>query len=230
LPMQCAKLHLYEHSPHLLGPFEPKLQAYAKGALEERGVAVHCGVSVSKVGPTSIELSTGEKVKTHTLVWAAGLQANPVTATLGIELAHGGRVPVDGTLRLAGQPNCFAIGDIAAATSEAGRPLPGLGAVALQAGHYVGEAIKQLLASQQPPPFHYVDKGTMAQVGRGAAVVELPGGRTMTGLLAWVTWLGVHLSLLNGAEEKSTAFVDWGWNLLTHERGKRILLSDENES
>ena len=108
------------------------------------------------------------------------------------------------------------------------RVLPGLGAVALQAGRHVGESIKRLAAGQEPEPFQYLDKGTMAQVGRGAGVVELPWGGALTGHVAWLAWLGVHLALLNGAEQKISTFVDWGWNLLTRDRDKRIIFADED--
>ena len=229
LPMEKAKLVLYEQAPNLLGPFHPKLQAYARKALEERGVEVHTGTGVRKVEATNIGLSTGETVRTHTLVWAAGLQASPVVSSLGVELVHGGRVPVGLDLQLKDHPGVFAIGDIAAmADGKTGKLLPGLGATALQAGRHAGATIKRLLDGKQPEPFQYFNKGTMAQVGRGAAVVELPTGGTLTGHVAWLAWLGVHLSLLNGAEEKSSVFVDWGWNVLTRKRGKRIILSDED--
>ena len=229
LPVGDGQVLLYEHSPQLLGTFAPKLESYARKALEERGVKVHTGTGVAKIGPASIDLSTGATVKTHTTVWAAGLQANPIVSSLGVELVHGGRIPVGPDLQVKGHPGVFAIGDIAAMTDgKTGQVLPGLGATALQAGRHVGETIKCLLDGKQPKPFEYFNKGLMAQVGRGAAVVELPTGGTMTGHLAWLAWLGVHLSLLNGAEEKAGVFVDWGWNLLTHKRGKRIILSDED--
>jgi NADH:ubiquinone reductase (H+-translocating) len=229
LPVEQAQVFLYEHSPNLLGTFAPRLESYARKALEERGAKVQAGTGVSKIGPGSIELSTGATVKTHTTVWAAGLQANPIVSSLGVELVHGGRIPVGSDLQVKGHPGVFAIGDIAAMTDgKTGQVLPGLGATALQAGRHVGETIKRLLDGKQPEPFEYFNKGMMAQVGRGAAVVELPTGGTMTGHLAWLAWLGVHLSLLNGAEEKMGIFVDWGWNLLTHKRGKRIILSDDD--
>ena len=229
LPVEKAQVLLYEHSPNLLGTFAPKVEGYARKALEERGAKVCTGMGVSKIGPASIELSNGETVKTQTTVWAAGLQAASVVSSLGVELAHGGRIPVGPDLQIKDRPGVFAIGDIAAVTDgKTGKMLPGLGATALQAGRHTGEMIKSMLAGKPPKPFEYFNKGTMAQVGRGAAVVELPNGATMTGHLAWIAWLGVHLSLLNGAEEKAGIFVDWGWNILTHKRGKRIILSDED--
>jgi NADH dehydrogenase len=228
VPIDKVRIVLYEHSPHLLAPFAPKLRDYAEKTLTERGIEVHTGTGVKEVQPTQITLASGEVVKTQTLVWAAGLRASPLAESLGIELAPGGRIPVDGTLQIKDHAGIFAIGDIASMTdAKTGQPLPGPGAVALQAGHYVGRSISQLAEGKPIEPFHYINKGTMAQVGRGAAVVELPNGGTLTGPLAWVAWLGVHLSLLSGAEEKTSVFVDWGWNALTHRRGKRIILTDE---
>jgi NADH dehydrogenase len=227
VPTEKFRIILYEHSPQLLALFQPKLREYAQKTLTDRGVEVHTSVGVAEVGPTQIKLANGELVKTHSVIWAAGLQANPITTSLGIELARGGRIPVGPQLQLQAHPEVFAVGDIALTTNpKDGRPLPGLGAVALQAGRYVGQAIARLLDRQLLTPFEYVDKGTMAQIGRGAAVVELPGGETLQGRIAWLAWLGVHLSLLSGAEEKTSVFVDWGWNLMTHQRGKRILLTD----
>jgi NADH:ubiquinone reductase (H+-translocating) len=229
LPVDKAKVMLYEHAAQLLAPFAPKLQTYAQRALQERGVEIHTGTGVSQIGPTSIALSTGDTVNTHTLVWAAGLQANPIVNSLGIDLVHGGRIPVGADLQVKDHPGVFAIGDIAAMSDgKTGQVLPGLGATALQAGRHVGTTIQRLLDGKQPEPFEFFNKGIMAQVGRGAAVVQLPTGGTMTGHLAWLAWLGVHLALLNGAEEKLSTFVDWGWSLLTHKRGKRIILSDED--
>jgi NADH dehydrogenase len=228
LAVDRARLILYESSPQLLGAFKPKLQAYARKELEARGVEVQVGTGVTEVGPRTIRLSNGQTIRAHTLIWAGGLKANPVVKSLGIATVHGDRIPVGPDLQVKGHPGVFAIGDIAAMTDgKTGKVLPGLGAVALQAGRHVGETIRRLVRGHQPEPFQYLDKGTMAQVGRGAAVVELPWGGTLTGHVAWLAWLGVHLALLNGAEEKVSTFVDWGWNLLTHHREKRIILSDE---
>ena len=228
LPLDRARVIIYEHSPHVLAPFQPKLRDYAMQALEVRGVEVYTSTGVTRVGSDTVTLTTGETIKTRTLVWAAGLQANPVTATLGIPLAQGGRIPVGPCLQVPNHSEVFAIGDIASATDgSTGGPLPGLAAVAMQAGHYAGKSIASLVEGEPIEPFCYVNKGTMAQIGRGAAVVELPMGGTLTGRAAWLAWLGVHLSLLSGVEEKSRVFLDWGWNILTHNRGKRMLLDDE---
>jgi NADH dehydrogenase len=113
---------------------------------------------------------------------------------------------------------------------ESGKPLPGLGAVALQAGRHVGETIQLLLNKQPVRPFRYFNKGTMAQIGRGAGVVELPGGSSLTGPIAWIAWLGVHLSLLSGTEDKTSVFVDWGWNAITRKRANRTIFGNDAPS
>jgi NADH dehydrogenase len=229
LAVDRAKIVQFEFSPHLLGPFKPKIQVYARKQLEARGVDVRTGTGVTKVDRTSIGLSNGETIRTHTLVWAAGLQANPLVKSIGVSTVHGDRIPVGADLQVKDHAGVFAIGDIAAITDgKTGKVLPGLGAVALQAGRHVGESIKRLVAGQEPAPFQFFDKGTMAQVGRGAGVVEFPWGGTLTGHVAWLTWLGVHLALLNGAEEKISTFVDWGWTLVSGQRGKRMILTDED--
>ena len=153
----------------------------------------------------------------------------PHAGILGAGFGGIGALKSLGDAKVSVTPGVFAIGDIAAMTDgKTGKLLPALGATALQAGHHVGKTIRRLLDGKQIEPFEYFDKGFMAQVGRGAAVVELPTDDTMTGTPAWLAWLGVHLCLINGAEQKSATFVDWGWNLLTRKRVKRIILSHED--
>jgi NADH dehydrogenase len=226
LPVDRAEVHLYELGPHLLAPFKPKLQEYARKALEERDVQVHLGDGVVGVEPTRVQLKSGPTIKAHTLVWAAGLTASPIAGLLGVDLVHG-RVPVKPDLSLEGHPEVFVVGDLALITdAKTGQPLPQLGSVAQQAGFAAGDNIARLVKGQKSEPFRYHDKGTMATIGRGAAVVEFHSGRTMTGHSAWLAWLGVHLMLLSGGEEKSLTFLDWGWNLVANNRGKRIVIDE----
>lgn len=223
-----AQVILFEAGPKLLGPFKPNLQKYAKKALEKMDVTVRLDEGVSEISPTSITLRSGEVVKTHTLVWGAGIQAHPLAKSLGVEQVRGGRIPVELDLSLNGRPEVFVIGDIAMITdANTNEQLPQLGSVAQQAGRHTGENIGRLVQGEATKPFEYLDKGTMAAIGRGAAVVQLPGHGTMTGRTAWLAWLGVHLALLAGGEEKSATIVDWGWNIATKKRGKRIVLTDE---
>ncbi|MCA9951384.1 MAG: NAD(P)/FAD-dependent oxidoreductase [Anaerolineales bacterium] len=224
-----AQVILFEAGPKLLGPFKPKLQKYAKKALEKLDVTVRLEEGVSEITPTSITLRSGEVVKTHTLVWGAGVQAHPLAKSLGVEQVRGGRIPVELDLSLNGRPEVFVVGDIALITdAKTKKPLPQLGSVAQQAGRHVGKNIERLVGGKPTEPFEYLDKGTMAAIGRGAAVVQMPGHGSMTGHAAWLAWLGVHVALLAGGEEKSSTIVDWGWNILTQKRGKRIMLTDED--
>jgi NADH dehydrogenase len=224
LPVDRAEIHLYERGTKLLGSFKPALQEYAKAVLEKRGVRVHLGEGVAEIEATRVRLESGGEVKAYTLVWAAGLQANPLASSLGIELTHD-RLPVNPDLSLKGHPEVFAAGDIAVVTDAAtGRPLPQLGSVAKQAGEQAGRNLARQVRGEGGEPFRYRDRGTMATVGRGAAVVELGGRLTLTGYFAWLSWLFVHLLLLSGGVQKSLTLRDWAWNLLTRRRGKRIVV------
>jgi NADH:quinone reductase (non-electrogenic) len=221
LPAEQAEVHLFEMGPSLLSPFKPNLQEYAKKALEERGVQVHLGEGVVEIEPTRIHLKSGASVKAHTLVWGAGIAANPLAGSLGEELARG-RVPVELDLSLKGHPEVSAVGDIAMITdSKTGAQLPQLGSVALQAGTHAGANIARLVKGQKTEPFKYTDKGTMATIGRGAAVVQFRRGRTMTGRPAWLAWNTVHLMLLSGGEQKIRTFLVWSRDRLTWGRRKR---------
>jgi len=229
LPVDKARIILYNHGPDLLGPFNPKLRKYAKKALEQRGVEVRTGIGVSAIGSDNVTLSSGETVKARTVVWAAGVQAHPIAKTLGLPTGKGGCIPVTLDLSLEGHPKVYIIGDIAAMTdAKTNTLLPQLGSTAMQAGKHAGENIGRAVKGEKTEPFKYLDKGFMATIGRGAAVVEMPHGHTMTGHAAWLAWLGVHLVLLSGSETKATTGVDWGWNVLTKKRGKRIIVSDED--
>ncbi len=222
--VERTEVHLYEMGPRLLGAFTPKLQAYAQRALEKRGVHVHTGEGVVEIEPTRVHLRSGGVIKAHTLVWGAGLQANPLVASLGLELVKG-RVPVNPDLRLAGHPEVFVVGDVSIFTDgRTNRPLPQLGSVAKQAGTRAGRNIARLVRGEPTQPFTYRDKGTMGAIGRGAAVVEMPFGLTVTGYLAWWMWLGVHLVLLSGGEAKLLTFLDWLWSMRLRQRGKRIVV------
>jgi NADH dehydrogenase len=229
LPLEKAQVILLNHGSSLLEMFKPKLRDYAKKALEQRDVIVRLGEGATVIDHHSVTLSSGEVIQTHTPIWTAGVHANPVAQTLGVALAQGGRVPVEPDLSLAGHPEVFVVGDIALMTDDKTKKhVPQLGSTALQAGSQAGKNIARLIKGEQTEPFTYLDKGSMATVGRGAAITELPTGQTMTGHLAWMAWLGVHLALLSGEQNKSAAAVDWGWTALTHKRGKRIVVTDED--
>ncbi len=223
VPPDKARIVLLEASDDLLGMFRSGLRAYARRALADRGVEVRTGEVVASVDADGVTLRSGEVIPTRTLVWGAGLTANPLVKTLGVDLARGDRLPTEADLSLAGRPEVFVVGDVAWTTVEGSdRALPQLGSVALQAGEHVAGNIGRLAAGKPTEPFHYHDKGTMATIGRGAAVVQTQGGRTLKGRTAWLAWGAVHLALLSTGEDRAKAAVDWTWSAFTHERPGRI--------
>jgi NADH dehydrogenase len=232
IPEDKARIVLVEAGPALFAMFKENLQEYTQAALEKRTVEVRTGVAVKSVSPTRVALASGDVLSAHTLVWGAGLQGNKLVRSLGIELQRGDRIGVGPELTLSDHPEVYAVGDIAAITdSKTEQVLPQLGSVALQSGEHAGETIARRIAGKTTKPFAYRDKGTMAAIGRGAAVVQMLGGRTMKGRKAQVAWATVHLALLPTNEDRAKAVVDWAGAVVTHQRVGRITLSgDEAEA
>ena len=223
-----ARVTLVEAGPELFAMFKPKLRAYAAKALTERSVEVRTGALVASVSPTRVTLKSGEELKAHTLVWGAGLQGNQLVQTLGLDLQRGNRIGVGPDLAIPEHPEVYVLGDAAAIVDEkTEQVLPQLGSVALQSGEHAGETIARRMAGRETKPFKYKDKGTMATIGRGAAVVQMLGGRTMTGKKAQASWGVVHLALLPTNEDRAKAVVDWAGAGLTHQRVGRITVGSE---
>ena len=218
-----AEVTLVEAGPELFPMFKPKLREYTAKALADRTVEVLTGTAVASVSRTQVTLKSGDVLRAHTLVWGAGLQGNPLVPSLGLELQRGNRIGVGPDLTLPGHPEVFVVGDVAAITdSKSNTVLPQLGSVALQSGEHVGETIARSVSGKATKPFAYRDKGTMAAIGRGAAVVQMLGGRTMTGRKAQLAWGTVHLALLPTNQDRAKAIVDWAGAATTHQRAGRI--------
>lgn len=223
LNAELARITLVEVGPALLSMFRKDVRTYTQKALEKRGVEVRFGDAVTAVSPTRVTLKSGEVLAAHTLVWGAGLRAHPLARTLGLPLERGDRVPVESDLSLPGRPEVFVVGDIAWITdAKSGEILPQVGGVALQSGEQAGRNIARLIRGEETEPFNYFDKGMMATIGRGAAVVQMPGGQTMKGRMAFLAWGAVHLALLTGGDSRAKAMVDWGWAGVTRERSARV--------
>ena len=223
-----ARVILVEAGPELFGMFKPKLREYATKALEKRTVEVKTGEIVSSVRATRVTLKAGETLQAHTLVWGAGLQGNQIVQNLGVELQRGNRIGVGPDLAMPGHPEVSVLGDAAAIVDEKTQQvLPQLGSVALQSGEHAGETIARRIEGKDAKSFEYHDKGTMATIGRGAAVVQMLRGRTMTGKKAQVAWGAVHLALLPTNEDRAKAVVDWAGATLTHQRVGRITVGSE---
>jgi NADH dehydrogenase len=223
-----ARITLVEAGPELFMMFKPNLREYAAKALADRSVEVLTGTAVASVSPTRVTLKSGDELKAHTLVWGAGLQGNELVKSLGLELQRGNRIGVEPDLTLPGHPEVYVVGDVAAIVdSKTEQVLPQLGSVALQSGEHAGETITRRIAGKEAKPFKYRDKGTMATIGRGAAVVQMLGGRTMKGRKAQVAWGTVHLALLPTNEDRAKAVVDWAGTLMTHQRVGRITVESD---
>jgi NADH:ubiquinone reductase (H+-translocating) len=230
IPPDQARIILVEAGPALMTMFKPDIRSYTKKALEKRGVEVLLGEVVASIEPTRVTLQSGEVIAAHTLIWGAGLQASSLVDSLGLELQHGNRVPVGSDLSVAGHPEVFAVGDIAWITdTKTNEVLPQLGSVALQAGERAGENVARLVAGKYSEPFAYHDKGTMATIGRGTAVIQTHGGHTIKGRTASLAWGAVHLALLSTGEDRAKAVVDWTWAGFTHERAGRISVRTDRD-
>jgi NADH dehydrogenase len=222
-----ARVIIVEMGKEVLAPFTDNLRAYAQHALEQRRVEVRLGEAVAEVGPTFVRLKSGEEIKTHTLIWAAGVRANPLADMLGLPQGRGGRIKLNPDLSVPDHPEIFGVGDMGEVASD-GKILPQLGSVAMQSGEHVGRQIARRLHGEPGQPFKYWDKGFMATIGRGAAVVELPNQRTLHGPLAYFAWLGVHLALLSGMRNRIETLWNWGWSALTHDRAARIIIDSKD--
>jgi NADH:quinone reductase (non-electrogenic) len=228
LPQDKARIVLVEAGPALFPMFKEELREYTEKALKKRTVEVMTGEVVESISPTRVKLKSGTVIDAHTLVWGAGLQGNALVQSLGLQLERGNRIGVGPDLRVAGHPEVFAVGDIAAITDEkTSQVLPQLGSVALQSGEHAGKTLARIVSGKEPEPFKYRDKGTMATIGRGAAVVQMLGGRTMKGKKAQAAWGTVHLALLPTNEDRTKAVVDWAGAAFTHQRAGRITIGAE---
>ena len=229
LATEKARIILVEMGREVLAPYKQNLREYARNELEERGVELRLGEAVAEVGPTSVKLKSGEVIKAHTLVWAAGVQANPLARMLGMPQGRGGRVKLNSDLSVPEHPEIFVVGDMGEVTSD-GQVLPQLGSVAMQSGEHVARQIARRIAGEETQPFKYWDKGFMATIGRGSAVVEFPNKQTLHGPLAYFAWLGVHLALLSGMRNRIETLWNWGWSALTHDRAARIIIEGDEKT
>ena len=225
--LRPARIVLVDAAERLLPTFSAASSAAARRTLARRGVEVILGAGVGAVTADGVELADGRRIPAATVVWAAGVRAHPLAAALGTELDRRGRVVVAPDLSVPGHPDVFAIGDIAGAPlgGDADGVCPQVAQPAIQGGRHVAAQIANRLRGEPTEPFEYHDKGSMATIGRNAAVAEFPGGRRLGGFPGWVAWLGLHLIELVGMRNRLNVLVNWAWNYATYDRGARLLAS-----
>ena len=222
LDVSQARVVLIEGSDRVLGGFSKRLSKDATRRLKRMGVDVMTGRFVKDVDASTIVLDSGQRIDAHTIVWTAGVRATPVAGFLGVEPASLGRVRVTSSLTVPGHDDVFVIGD-AAEFQRRGEALPMLAPVAIQQGKHVARIIAGRLEGKPDARFRYFDKGTMATVGRGAAVVQL-GPIRVAGLIGWLMWVFVHLLYLIGFRSRVIVFVTWAWNYFFYDRPVRLIV------
>jgi len=221
-----ARIILIEGSPTVLSHMPAELGDSARRQLEKLGVQVRTSARVKDIREGEVELESGEIIHAANILWAAGVSAVPLTKKLGVELDKAGRVKVNPDLSLPGHPEVFAIGDLALVLQKDGKPVPGVSPAAMQMGKHTARIIEDeidLGPGRAPrPEFKYWDKGTMATIGRSAAVVWI-GKIRMSGLLAWLAWLFVHLIFLVGFRNKIAVMIQWAYSYFAYKRSARII-------
>ncbi len=224
-----AQIILLEGTDRILGAFPPRLSAKAVKSLNRLGVTVRTGTVVTDVQADRVTIRSGdhtETIRAHTVLWAAGVEASPLAKALaqatGAEVDRAGRIMVQPDLTLPGHPEVFVLGDMANYPYQGGKPLPGLAPVAMQQGRYVADVIQRRLRGAAPVPFHYKDHGTMATIGRAAAVADL-GWITYSGFFAWLTWLFIHILYLIEFQNRILVMFQWAWNYFTRNRAARLI-------
>ncbi|MCM2371394.1 NAD(P)/FAD-dependent oxidoreductase [Aporhodopirellula aestuarii] len=224
-----AKVILVQSGDRILKQFPDPLSEYSKAALETLGVEVRLGNRVTNITADGVQVGD-EFIAARTVIWAAGVKANPIGKGLGAETDRAGRVVVGPDLSIADHPEVFVIGDLAAAKDKSGNPLPGLAPVAIQQGHYVGKLIRAEAAAKitvsDRRPFHYLDKGQVATIGRRRAVMQ-SGRFQLKGTLAWLGWLLIHIVYLNGFRNRFFVFLSWAWSYVTFARGARLIVAKQ---
>ncbi len=219
-----AKIVLVDMAPRILSPFSEDLSKAAKQRLERLGVEVRLGHSVDQIDANGVVVG-GERIASKTVIWTAGVAPSPAGKWLNVETDRAGRVRVQNDVSVPGHPEIFVVGDTGS-FEENGKPLPGVAQVAIQQGRYVGKLIhgRVIGRTSTPRPFSYFDKGSMAVVGKGFAVLQ-SGKVRISGFGAWLTWAAVHLQFLATSSLRLAVFLQWIWTYVTGQRGSRLIVN-----
>ena len=218
-----ARIVLLDTSPRILGTFAEPLSQAAKSRLEALGVEVRLGHGADQIDDEGV-IVAGERIASKTVIWTAGVAPSPAGKWLGAETDRAGRVRIQPDLTVAGHPEILVVGDTASLDQD-GKPLPGVAQVAMQQGKYAGRLIRaRVIGASAPPPFRYFDKGNMAVVGKGFAILQ-SGKFHLSGFMAWLAWAAIHLQFLATSSLRVSVFVQWAWTYLTGQRGSRLIVN-----
>jgi NADH dehydrogenase len=227
---ESAQIILVEGSPFVLNTFPERLRRAARRSLERLGVDVRTGIVVTGIDDDGVTVQAKDQPAAHisaaTVLWGAGVAASPIAKSLGVPLDRVGRVTPEPTLALTAHPNVFVVGDLCAFTQN-GRLLPGVAQVAMQQGTCAGDNIRRAIAGQPLRPFRYKDYGVMATIGRGAAVGDIFGLK-VSGFLAWLFWIFLHIFWLIGFRNRIVVMTEWAWAYFTQQRRVRLITSDRD--
>jgi len=219
-----ARVLLVEGGPRVLAAYPPDLSEKARLMLTTLGVEVRLSAKVTAIDDQGVSLETdgrSERIAARTTLWGAGVKASPLGKSIGAPLDRAGRVRVTPHLTVPGHEELFVIGDLAAVDND-GKQVPGVAGAAIQGGQHAAEMILRHLRGETPSPFHYVDKGTLATIGRASAVAVF-GKLKLSGFIAWAAWLFIHILLLIGFRNRIMVFVQWAWAYVTFQRGARLI-------
>jgi NADH dehydrogenase len=221
--LAATRIVLVDMAPRVLGSFASDLSEAARRRLENLGVEVRLGQSVDQIDADGVVVG-GERVASKVVIWTAGVAPSPAGKWLNVETDRAGRVRIQNDLTVPGHPDIYVIGDTASLEQD-GKLLPGVAQVAIQEGRYAGRRIAQSLVSKpSPKPFRYFDKGNMAVIGAGFAILQA-GTVRLSGLVAWLAWAGVHLQFLATSSLRLTVFLQWIWSFLTGQTGVRLIVN-----
>jgi NADH dehydrogenase len=216
-----SRILLIEGGPRVLAAYSEELSRKAQAQLERLGVEVRTSQMVTKIEPGAVWIGD-QKIAAAVVLWAAGVAASPLGQKLGVPVDRAGRVLVQSDLSIPAHPEVFIIGDLAAFRDDQGKMLPGVAQVAIQQGIWAAEMIARDREHQPRRKFHYHDKGSLATIGRAAAVAQF-GKFELSGYFAWLAWLFIHILFLIGFRNRIVVMINWAWAYLTYERGARLI-------
>jgi NADH dehydrogenase len=223
---RLSRILLIEGGPRVLPAYSEELSRKAEAQLRRLGVEVRTSRMVTGIEPGAVWVGD-ERIPSQVVLWAAGVAASPLGKKLGVAVDRAGRVLVQPDLSIPGHPNVFVVGDLAALPDENGKMLPGVASVAIQEGNAVAETIARDIGNQPRRNFRYHDKGSLATIGRAAAVAQF-GKFELSGYFAWLAWLFIHILFLIGFRNRLIVMIQWAWSYLTYERGARLITGSDD--